>query len=103
MAVKIRLRRIGSKKKPYYRIVVADSRSPRDGKFIEAIGHYDPRNKDDIVLDIEKVEAWQKKGAQPTETVGKLIKRLKKQTNKEKETEEKKETKKKETKAEKEE
>jgi small subunit ribosomal protein S16 len=103
VAVKIRLRRIGSKKKPFYRIVVADSRSPRDGKFIEAIGHYDPRSKDDIVLDIEKAEEWQQKGAKPTETVGKLIKRLKKQMETEKKTEEKKETKKEEAKPEKEE
>jgi small subunit ribosomal protein S16 len=97
VAVKIRLRRIGGKKKPFYRIVVADSRSPRDGKFIETIGHYNPRTRDPIVLDLAKVEEWQKKGAQPTETVGKLIKKLRKQLEKEKETEEKKETKKKET------
>ncbi len=103
MAVKIRLRRTGSKKQPFYRIVVADSRSPRDGKFIEAIGHYNPRSKDDIVLDIEKAEEWQKKGAKPTNTVGKLIKNLRKKLEKETETEEKKETKKKETKTEKEE
>lgn len=103
MAVKIRLRRIGGRKKPFYRIVVADSRSPRDGKFIEAIGHYDPRSKDDIILDIEKAEEWQRKGAKPTETVGKLIKRVKKQTEKEKKSEEQKETKKSETKTEKEE
>jgi small subunit ribosomal protein S16 len=103
VAVKIRLRRIGGRKKPFYRIVVADSRSPRDGKFIEAIGHYNPRSKDDIVLDIEKAEEWRMKGAQPTETVGKLIKRVKKQMEKEKKTEGKKETKNSETKAEKEE
>lgn len=110
MAVKIRLRRIGSRKQPFYRIVVADSRSPRDGRFIEAIGHYNPRDKNDIILDIAKAEEWQQKGAQPTETVGKLIKRMKKQL--EEKTEEKKETKtetkanqtkEKETKAEKEE
>ncbi len=109
MAVKIRLRRIGSKKKPFYRIVVADVRSPRDGKFIEAIGHYNPRSEDDIVLDLEKVAEWQKKGAKPTNTVGCLIKRVKKQLDKDKkEAEKKKETKKKtskkeETKSEKEE
>lgn len=96
MAVKIRLRRIGSRKKPFYRIVVADSRSPRDGKFIETIGHYNPRSQDDIVLDLEKVEEWQKKGAQPTNTVGCLIKRLKKQQGKEKKEIEKKKVKKKE-------
>ncbi len=91
MAVKIRLRRIGSKKQPSYRIVVADSRSPRDGKFIEVIGHYNPRNKDDLILDIKKAEAWQQKGAQPTETVYKLIKRVKNQMDGK--TTEKKETK----------
>ncbi|MCK4577032.1 30S ribosomal protein S16 [candidate division WOR-3 bacterium] len=91
MAVKIRLRRIGSKKKPFYRIVVADSRSPRDGKFIEIIGHYNPRSENDLVLNLEKAEEWQKKGAQPTNTVECLIKRLKKQQVKEKKEPKKKE------------
>ncbi len=76
MAVKIRLRRMGAKKAPFYRVVVADSRYPRDGRFIEEIGYYDP-TKDPIVvkLDMEKVENWIKNGAQPTETVKRLIKK----------------------------
>lgn len=93
LAVKIRLRRMGTKKKPFYRIVVTDVRSPRDGKFIETIGHYDPRNQDDLVLDLDKVENWQKRGAQPTNAVGSLIKRLKKQREAEKKESEKKKTK----------
>lgn len=84
MAVRIRLRRVGSKKNPYYRIVVADARSPRDGRFIETIGHYNPRNKDDLVLDLKKAEEWQKRGAKPTNTVGCLIKGLKEQQSQEK-------------------
>ncbi len=84
MAVRIRLRRIGSKKKPYYRIVVADARNSRNGKFIENIGHYDPRNKDDIVFDIKKAEDWQKKGAQFSNTVKGLYKKLKRQQEPEK-------------------
>ena len=95
MAVKIRLRRIGNKKKPFYRIVVADARSPRNGKFIETIGHYNPRNEDDIVLNLEKVESWLTKGAQPTNTVGCLIKRLKTHQVKEKKETEKEAVKKK--------
>ena len=68
MAVKIRLRRMGAHKKPFYRIVVADSRSPRDGRCIEEIGHFNPMvNPVDIKLDMEKVEKWIKNGAQPTE------------------------------------
>ena len=75
MAVKIRLKRIGAKKAPYYRIVVADSRSPRDGKFIEEIGHYNPNTDPaQIVVDAEKAKTWMKNGAQPTETVGKIFK-----------------------------
>ena len=75
MAVKIRLRRMGQKKAPYYRIVVADSRSPRDGKFIDEIGTYDP-NQDPSVFkfDEEKAKQWLANGAKPTETVGKLLK-----------------------------
>ena len=68
MAVKIRLKRMGKKKAPFYRIVVADSRSPRDGRFIEEIGTYDP-SKDPSVF-----EKWLSTGAKPTETVGKLLK-----------------------------
>ena len=75
MAVKIRLRRMGAKKAPFYRVVVADSRYPRDGRFIEEIGYYDP-TKDAIVVNIdkEKAEEWIKKGAQPTDTVKRLLK-----------------------------
>ncbi|MBR2213206.1 MAG: 30S ribosomal protein S16 [Eubacterium sp.] len=75
MAVKIRLKRIGKKKAPFYRIVVADSRSPRDGRFIEEIGTYDP-SKDPSVFDVneESVKKWLSTGAKPTETVGKLLK-----------------------------
>lgn len=76
MAVKIRLKRIGAKKAPYYRIVVADSRSPRDGKFIEEIGHYNPNTDPaQIVVDTEKAKTWMKNGAQPTETVRSLLKK----------------------------
>ena len=75
MAVKIRLRRMGQKKAPFYRIVVADSRSPRDGKFIDEIGTYDPtRNPSAINVDEEAAKKWLATGAQPTETVGKLLK-----------------------------
>ena len=76
MAVKIRLRRIGAKKAPFYRIVVADSRYPRDGRFIEEIGYYDP-TKDPIVLklDDEKVKTWIANGAQPTDRVKALLKK----------------------------
>ncbi len=75
MAVKIRLRRMGQKKAPFYRVVVADSRSPRDGRFIEEIGTYDP-NTDPSTFHIDEVAAkkWLSSGAQPTETVGKLFK-----------------------------
>ena len=72
--VKIRLQREGKKKAPFYHIVVADSRSPRDGKIIEQIGTYDPlTNPATIKLDTQKVEAWIKNGAKPTDTVKKLI------------------------------
>ena len=73
--VKIRLQREGKKKAPFYHIVVADSKSPRDGKIIEKIGSYDPMTKPStIVLDKEKLEQWIKNGAQPTDTVKSLIK-----------------------------
>lgn len=76
MAVKIRLKRVGAKKAPYYRVVVADSRSPRDGKFIEEIGHYNPNTDPyEIVIDNEKAKTWMKNGAQPTETVRSLLKK----------------------------
>ena len=75
MAVKIRLRRIGAKKAPFYRVVVADSRSPRDGRCIEEIGTYNPlTNPATINVDAEKVQAWIKNGAQPTDTVRGLLK-----------------------------
>ncbi|MCD8376490.1 MAG: 30S ribosomal protein S16 [Oscillospiraceae bacterium] len=74
--VKIRLRRMGAKKSPFYRIVVADSRYPRDGRFIEEIGTYDPRvNPAAINVDAERAQAWIKTGAQPTETVKALLKK----------------------------
>ena len=73
--VKIRLRRMGAKKNPYYRIVVADSRSPRDGRCIEEIGSYDPlSNPATIQVDAEKAQTWIKNGAQPTDTVRGLLK-----------------------------
>jgi small subunit ribosomal protein S16 len=75
MAVKLRLMRMGKKKQPTYRIVAADSRSPRDGRFIEILGTYQPRNEPSIVeIDMEKANGWIAKGAQPTETVAKLLK-----------------------------
>lgn len=75
MAVKIRLRRIGAKKAPFYRIVVSDSRFPRDGRFIEEIGYYDPTKNPSIVkVDAEKAKQWIANGAQPTETVKRLLK-----------------------------
>ena len=76
MAVKIRLRRMGAKKNPFYRIVVADSRYPRDGRFIEEIGTYDPvKNPSAVKIDAEKAKAWIKNGAQPTDTVKVLLKK----------------------------
>jgi small subunit ribosomal protein S16 len=74
--VKIRLRRVGAKGQPSYRIVVADSRSPRDGRFIEIIGHYNPRTEpSQITIDREKALAWMAKGAQPTDSVYSLMAR----------------------------
>ena len=76
MAVKIRLKRLGSKKNPFYRVVVADERSPRDGKFIEEIGYYNPLTSPaDIKIDAEKATKWLNNGAQPTETVKALLKK----------------------------
>ncbi len=78
MAVKIRLRRMGAHKKPFYRIVVADSRSPRDGRCIEEIGYFNPMvNPVDIKLDMEKVEKWIANGAQPTDRVKSIINEIK--------------------------
>ncbi len=74
--VKIRLRRMGAKKNPYYRIVVADSHFPRDGRFIEEIGTYDPNKEpSEIKIDAEKAKQWIKNGAQPTDTVRGLLKK----------------------------
>lgn len=79
MAVSIRLRREGSKNRPYYRVVVADSRSPRDGKFIEIIGTYDPKQTgQNSSFSIERAEYWINKGARPSDTVRSLIKKQKK-------------------------
>ncbi|MDB4912557.1 MAG: rpsP [Gemmatimonadetes bacterium] len=76
MAVKIRLRRVGRKKSPMYRIVVADSKSPRDGKFIEIIGQYQPRTGDKAInLDAARVNHWLDVGAQPTDTVRSLLRK----------------------------
>ena len=75
MSVKIRLRRMGAKKAPFYRIVVADSRYPRDGRFIEDVGFYDPTKEPSVIkVDAEKVEKWIASGAQPTDTVKALLK-----------------------------
>jgi small subunit ribosomal protein S16 len=75
MAVRIRLTRVGSKKNPIYRVVVADQRSPRDGRFIEIVGRYNPQtDPSTIELDEEKVKAWLDKGAQPSDAVARLLK-----------------------------
>lgn len=76
MAVKIRLKRLGSKKNPFYRVVVADSRYPRDGRFIEEIGYYNPHmDPPEIKVDAEKAKKWISDGAQPTETVRSILKK----------------------------
>jgi small subunit ribosomal protein S16 len=76
MAVKIRLKRVGRKAQPSYRIVVADSESPRDGRFIEQIGQYHPRAKaKQVEVDVEKAKAWLAKGASPSETVASILKK----------------------------
>ena len=76
MAVKIRLRRMGAKKAPFYRVVVADSRYPRDGRFIEEIGYYNPLTEPaEVKIDAEKAKKWIANGAQPTETVKDLLKK----------------------------
>ena len=75
--VKIRLRRMGAKKNPYYRIVVADSRSPRDGRFIEELGTYDPMAEGEkLKVDVERAKYWIANGAQPTDTVRGLLKKI---------------------------
>jgi len=81
MAVSIRLRREGALNRPYYKVVVADSRSPRDGKFIEIIGTYDPKKTGhNSTLKMDRIEHWISKGAQPSDTVRSLIKKNRKQT-----------------------
>ena len=76
MAVVLRMTRRGAKKKPFYRIVAADSRSPRDGKFLEMLGTYDPlKSENNIKVDAEKVASWIKKGAKPSQTVASLLKK----------------------------
>ncbi len=76
MAVKMRLTRMGAKKAPFYRVIVADSRSPRDGRFVEEIGYYNPLTEPaDIKIDAEKAKKWIANGAQPTETVKSLLKK----------------------------
>jgi small subunit ribosomal protein S16 len=81
MAVSIRLRREGAKNRPFYRVVVADKRSPRDGKFIEVIGNYDPRKTgDNYELNLDRAEYWVRNGAQPSETVASIIKKARKKT-----------------------
>lgn len=76
MAVKIRLKRMGAKKKPFYRIVVAESSAPRDGRFIEELGYYNPVVEPvQLNVDVEKAQDWIKKGAQPTDTVRALLKK----------------------------
>ena len=82
MAVSIRLRREGARNRPYYKVVVADSRSPRDGKFIEILGTYDPKKPDhNSTLQLDRIEHWISKGAQPSDTVRSLIKKNKKQSD----------------------
>ncbi len=74
MAVKLRLKRMGAKQKPFYRIIAADSRSPRDGRFIETVGTYDPVKKENnITVDEEKILKWLNNGAQPTDTVKNIL------------------------------
>ena len=82
MPVKIRLARFGSKKRPIYRVVVSDIRAPRDGRFIERIGWYNPKMEtvEGLKMDLERVDYWLGKGAQPTDKAGLLIKRARKQT-----------------------
>lgn len=81
MAVRIRMKRIGAKNNPVFRIVVADGRSPRDGKFIEEIGTYNPQQKDqNVKLNLDRIKYWVSKGAQPSDTVASFIKKASKAT-----------------------
>jgi len=76
MGVRIRLARMGAKKRPFYRIVVADSEAPRDGRFIEQVGYYDPTKEPAVIhLDAQKVDLWLQRGAQPTQIVSQLIRK----------------------------
>lgn len=76
MSVKIRLKRMGAKKRPFYRIVVADSRAPRDGRFIDTLGHYNPCvEPPEVKIDSERAQLWLSRGAQPTETAGSILKK----------------------------
>jgi small subunit ribosomal protein S16 len=76
MAVRIRLKRLGAKKRPYYRVVVADSQAWRDGRFVETLGHYDPRKQPAVVkIDQERAKYWIEKGARPSDTVKSLLKK----------------------------
>ena len=78
MSVKIRMKRVGAKNKPVFRIVVADGRSPRDGKFIEELGTYQPRKKgENFTLDLDRAKYWLSKGAQPSDTVASFLKKAK--------------------------
>ncbi|MGQ9652986.1 MAG: 30S ribosomal protein S16 [Thermodesulfobacteriota bacterium] len=78
MAVRIRLARMGTRKRPFYRVVVAHSEAPRDGRFIEQVGYYDPRQEPPLVwLDSQRLERWLQDGAEPTETVMRLIRKVK--------------------------
>ncbi|MBU3091626.1 30S ribosomal protein S16 [Clostridium sp. CM028] len=77
MAVKIRLKRMGAKHAPFYRVVVADSRAPRDGRFIEEIGYYNPTTEPTTIkIDVEKATKWMKNGAQPSDTVKRLLSKI---------------------------
>ena len=79
MAVSIRLRREGNLNKPYYKVVVADARSPRDGKFIELVGNYDPKKEgDNASVDLSRIDYWIQNGAQPSDTVRSIIKKARK-------------------------
>jgi small subunit ribosomal protein S16 len=81
VAVKIRLRRVGTKNVPSFRIVVADGRSPRDGRFIENIGTYNPKKaKDNFKVDVERAKFWMQKGAQPSDTVRSILKKAERQS-----------------------
>ena len=85
MAVSIRLTRIGKRKVPFYRIVVTDSRAPRDGKFIESIGYYNPLRKEELSLDVVRMDEWIRKGAKPSNTVSRLRERMLKKVHAQKE------------------